>query len=236
MKIRSRKLEQFAAWAGSRGLRAWLGTTRYRQETVGPVVDPNRADCSGRFIYIFWHEYLLLPSVKFGQPHIHVLISQHRDGQMITDIITRFGFSVVRGSSERKGAVEATRKMIALAAKDHLAITPDGPRGPRRVVQQGVAYLASKTGLPVVPMGVGLRSAFRAKSWDRFALAKPFSRTRLIFGEPLAVPAGLDSAGLETQRLRIQAALDLTTGVAEKWAESGVYEWPSSDERVADAA
>ena len=80
---------------------------------------------------------------------MHILISEHRDGELITQVVKRLGFSVVRGSTTRGGA-RALREMSLRIDQGHLCVTPDGPRGPRRSVHQGVAYLASRTGLPIV--------------------------------------------------------------------------------------
>src|SRR5206468_6190352 len=105
-------------------------------------------------LYAFWHEHLLLPAYHYGRRDIRVLISTHADGQLIAEVCRRLGFGLVRGSTTR-GGVEAVRQMLRDGGASHLAITPDGPRGPRRRVQPGVSFLASRTGLPVVPMGIG---------------------------------------------------------------------------------
>ncbi|HEY8506294.1 MAG TPA: lysophospholipid acyltransferase family protein [Gemmataceae bacterium] len=222
MKIRHPALIRAAGWLGARALRLWMGTVRYRYRILGPDVDPHSPGLAGRYIYAFWHEAMLLPAYRYARPDIHILISRHADGQLIAEIARRLGLRVVRGSTTRGGA-SAVREMVRLSEKDHLAITPDGPRGPRRQVQPGVVYLAGRTGLPVVPLGVAYRRAWRAKSWDRFALPRPFTTAYAVAGSPVAVPAEVGPEELEPFRLRVQSAMDLVTAAAERWAETGRF-------------
>src|SRR5205823_11022863 len=118
------------------------------------------------------------------------------------------------------------RELLRADADGHLAVTPDGPRGPRRAVQPGVVYLASHTGMRIVPIGVGHRRPWRVKSWDSFAVPRPFSRVRCLFGEPLVVPPGLAPGALEPHAARLQAELDRLTAAAQGWADTGRLELP----------
>ncbi len=111
--------------------------------------------------------------------------------------------------------------MIRPKAK-HLAITPDGPRGPRRVVQDGVAYLASRSRIPLVAMGVASDNPWRAGSWDRMALPKPFSQARIVLSEPIEVPRKLRRDDLVPWRERAHQVLDDTQRCAERLA-AGVH-------------
>jgi lysophospholipid acyltransferase (LPLAT)-like uncharacterized protein len=126
----------------------------------------------------------------------------------------------------------ALRQMLRLAAAAHLAVTPDGPRGPRRHVQPGVAYLAARTGLPIVPVGMGYRSCWRMKSWDRFVVPKLGSRATCITGTPICVPAEVGRDGLEHYRLLLEQELNRLNDLAQAWAETG--RWP--DEQTALSA
>jgi lysophospholipid acyltransferase (LPLAT)-like uncharacterized protein len=132
--------------------------------------------------------------------------------------VCRFlGLRVVRGSSTRGGSL-ALRDMMNVGGRSHLAVTPDGPRGPRRQVKLGIVYLASRTGLPIVPIGVGYGKAWRARSWDRFALPCPFSRMIGLLGVPIPVPAGLDRDGLERYRALVEERCLAVTAAAERRA------------------
>jgi lysophospholipid acyltransferase (LPLAT)-like uncharacterized protein len=197
-----------------------MGTLRYRYRFLGPDVSPHSPMLAGRYLYAFWHEYLLHPAYNFGRPDIYVLISQHADGELIAEISQRLGFNVVRGSTTR-GGVEALRQMVRLGREAHVAITPDGPRGPRREVQVGLVYLAARTGLPVVPLGVGFRSAWRARSWDRFAVPIPGTFATFVFGSPIVVPPGADREVLERYRVEVEEEMLHLTELAERWANTG---------------
>lgn len=223
MKIRSPWLIRMVSFVASFLVRLLVGSLRYRYQPLGPNVDPNQPHFQGRYIYAFWHENLLLPAYHYGRPDIWVLISQHADGELIAQTCQYLGFQVVRGSTTRdgrsRGGVEAVRQMVRLAQNGHLAITPDGPRGPRRQVQMGLIYLAALTGLPIIPIGFGWGNAWRMKSWDRFAVPVPFSRAVCVTGDPIAVPDTTDRDQLEVYRLQVQEAMDRATATAE---ESGV--------------
>ena len=217
MKVRQRWLIKALGFAVAWVVRLWVGTLRYRYRPLGPNMDPHQRGFPGRYIYAFWHENILLPAYHYGRRDIWVLVSQHADGELIAEACRHLGFRLVRGSTTRGGA-EAVRQMLRLGRKAHLAITPDGPRGPRRRVHPGIVYLAARTGLPVVGMGIAYQRAWRMGSWDRFALPHPWSSAALVTTEPIHVPADLDKEGLEHYRLLVEQALNRATEAAEKWA------------------
>jgi lysophospholipid acyltransferase (LPLAT)-like uncharacterized protein len=216
MKIRRPWLIKVAGFLTAWVVRLWVGTVRYRYRPLGPDVDPGRPGVGGRFIYAFWHENLLLPASRYGRPDIWVLVSRHADGEVIAEACRRLRFRLVRGSTARSGGIEAVRRMVRLGREGHLAITPDGPRGPRRRVQPGLVYLAARTGLPIVPVGIAYRRAWRLKSWDRFAIPLPGSAAACVTGEPISVPEEVDRDRLEDYRLRVEEALHRATAEAER--------------------
>ncbi|HNM17174.1 MAG TPA: lysophospholipid acyltransferase family protein, partial [Nitrospira sp.] len=106
-------------------------------------------------ILAFWHAQQLMMPLAIPGLKAHILISQHRDGELICRIVARFGLDAVRGSSTRGGA-EAFRRLVRLGRSGgNLVLTPDGPKGPRQVAKVGVVQLARATGLPIVPMAFG---------------------------------------------------------------------------------
>jgi lysophospholipid acyltransferase (LPLAT)-like uncharacterized protein len=145
------------------------------------------------------------------------LISQHQDGEYITQIIERLRARVVRGSTTR-GGIAGLMEMASVDKQTHLAITPDGPRGPRRRLQPGAIFLASRTGLPVVPLGFGFSNAWRARSWDRFAVPLPFSIVACVAGRSIRIPPELGRTGLECWRHQVEASMLECTAAAEYWA------------------
>ncbi len=178
MKIRHPMLIKALGFAVGWLVRLWIGTLRYRYRPMGANLDPNQPNLRGRYLYAFWHENILVPAYHYGRRDIHVLISQHADGQLIAEACRHLGFRVVRGSATRGGA-RAIRQMQRLSRSAHLAITPDGPRGPRRKVQPGVVYLAALTGLPIVPFGVAFARAWRSAQLGPLRRAASVERRRV---------------------------------------------------------
>lgn len=171
-----------------------------------------------RCIFAFWHARLLPLVFTHRRRSIAVLISRHRDGELIARIITRLGFLTGRGSSTR-GGEEGIRDMLR-HAEDHrlLALTPDGPRGPAEQVKPGLVYLASRTGFPVIPVASASSSAWRLDSWDGFRIPRPFARVVVAYGAPIAVPARLRERELEVWRVRIEGAIRDLASEAERLA------------------
>ena len=215
MKIRHPLAVKALGFAVACLVRVWIGLVRYRYRPLGPNLDPNRRGFQGRYLYAFWHENLLMPAYQYGRPDIHVLVSTHADGELISQACRWLGFRLVRGSSTR-GGVEAVRQMLRRGRATHLAVTPDGPRGPRRKVQPGLVYLAARTGLPIVPMGLAYGRVSRMRSWDRFALPWPGSEVVLVTTEPIHVPADVRKEQLELYRLRVEDALRRADETAER--------------------
>jgi hypothetical protein len=121
---------------------------------------------------------------------VSVLISEHRDGELIARVAESLGFRTVRGSTSRG----ASRALVALsrelAAGRDVAITPDGPRGPARSFAPGALIAAQRASAPVVAVGVAADSAWRLGTWDRFKIPRPFSRVRIAYSDPVTVNAG----------------------------------------------
>ena len=194
--------------AGSWALRLLAATLRLRREEKS--VEPLWA-AGAPAIYVVWHARLLLLPYLYRRRGLRALISHSEDGSMISDVVRRFGFVTVRGSSSRGGA-EGLRALARAIGEGHsVVVVPDGPRGPREVVKAGVVALARLTGAHVVPLALAASSDWRARSWDGFRIPKPFSRCVVRFGEPILVRRDIDAAGEETARKEIEAALNAVT-------------------------
>ena len=201
------------------GIRAWMSTLDYRAAFYDRSVDPVLGVETPR-IYIFWHENILIPLYLRGHCNLAMLLSQHADADVLARVAYHLGFDCVRGSTYRGGA-RAIWELTERSRRQHLTLTPDGPRGPRRQLAQGPIYLASRLQLPLVPMGFGYDRPWRTNSWDRFAVPRPFSRARALIGPPLMLPRDLDRAGLERCRQRVERLLNCFTCEAEAWAAAG---------------
>jgi len=167
-------------------------------------------------IAAFWHQRLLMMPFLPRRGRVGMLISQHRDGEFIARAVQLFGIDSIRGSTTR-GGLAALRGMIRFFRTGaNLAITPDGPQGPKHIVQIGVVELARQTGAPVVPVTY---SASRCKvfgSWDNFILPLPFSKVAYMWGEPFFVPRDIDKDGLEESRLLLQERMRQLTEEADR--------------------
>jgi lysophospholipid acyltransferase (LPLAT)-like uncharacterized protein len=228
MKIRNRHVIRVASWLGGGLARTLVRSVRTEYHCVGPTVVPAPAiPADKRYVFSAWHETLLLPALYFGHPDVAVLVSRHADGQLLTAMIESTGMGMVQGSTNR-GGIEAVRQIVnGTAGRKHLIVTTDGPRGPRRVVQPGIVYIASRAGMQIVPTGVGYYRPWRFNSWDKFAVPKPTTKARILLGEPITVPATVKSDGLEAYRKTVQAEMDRLTAAAEQWAETGRLQLPA---------
>jgi lysophospholipid acyltransferase (LPLAT)-like uncharacterized protein len=186
----------------------------------------DRPDLLGdaRYVYSTWHEYVFIPTCVYSRPDTAWMIGQHADGEIAAQVSRRFGAAVVRGSSTRGGTAALLRMLRDRTVGRHFGLTVDGPKGPRRRFQFGAVYLASRTGLPIVPIGVGFGRCWRARSWDRFAVPYPFSRVRCVSLHPVRVPPGLSADELEPYRLEAEAVQGRATAVAEHWAVTGRFD------------
>ncbi len=150
-------------------------------------------------VVAFWHERLPMmpmlwvkarqsPEAQGVRNRVHVLVSQHRDGRFIGNVVSRFALDVVLGSSSRGGARGLRLMLDLLASGDHIAITPDGPRGPRRVAAAGVAQLSALSGAPILPCAAQTTRHWVLRTWDRMVVPKPFGRGVVVCLPTIAVP------------------------------------------------
>ena len=159
-------------------------------------------------IYAFWHAHMLLPGYVGRNRNIKVLISQHRDGEYIAQVVQRLGYGVARGSTTRGGAKALLRMIKKIKEKSiSLAITPDGPKGPRFVAQSGAILLGQKTQYPIIPVMIHLAKYWELPSWDRFCIPKPFSKARIFYGDPIMVPPKLEKSEAEEYRAALEKEL-----------------------------
>ncbi len=185
-------------------------------------------DEGGGVIIALWHGRMLLPIYHFRNRNISSLVSLHRDGELITRVVTRLGYIIRRGSP-REGGQEGFLAMSRdLKAGKTVSIFPDGPTGPRYNLRDGIIHLGRISGAPIFPLSFSSSSSWRAKSWDRFMIMKPFSRGIICVGEPVKVPRriGSDKELAKHRRIIRQALIDVEReadrlmGVLEDVSES----------------
>jgi lysophospholipid acyltransferase (LPLAT)-like uncharacterized protein len=215
LPLSTRLMGRLTAW----GIHSWMSTQEYRAFFYDPTNDP-RLGLSEPRIYPFWHEYILVPLHLRAHCDIVILLSRHKDADLLADVAGRLGYGSVRGSTTRGGAA-ALLEMTRHGKGAHLALTPDGPQGPRRHMASGAIFLASISGMPIVPMGFGMANPRRTKSWDQFAFPRLFSRIRCVIGHSIRIPSDLSRDELEDARLMVERKMTELTIEAEEWAEVG---------------
>ena len=175
-----------AAALGALALRALGATWR-----VTRLDDPAyAAGVAGgeRFVYALWHARMLVLAYAHRHQGAAILVSRHRDGELISRVLHALGYVTARGSSTRGGGVGG-RELLARAAEGRdVAITPDGPRGPAERMKPGVARLARRTGRRIVPVAAAADAGWVLGSWDRFRIPRPFARVVIAHGAPLPPP------------------------------------------------
>jgi lysophospholipid acyltransferase (LPLAT)-like uncharacterized protein len=226
MKLRNPWLIKAVGFVGTTVARLWMGTLRFRIRHLGPdTVNPHHIGQGERFIYALWHENMLLPAFQFARGDIHVLISQHADAQLFAELLQLLRVPLIRGSTNR-GGMEAVRRVLRDGGRRHLTITPDGPRGPRRQIQPGLTYLAARTGMPIVPIGFAYDRPWRMRTWDRFAVPRPWTLSTCVTAPPVTVPPTAGREQLEHYRRLVEDQMTWVSAIAERWAETG--RWPTN--------
>jgi lysophospholipid acyltransferase (LPLAT)-like uncharacterized protein len=204
---RPRWYERAAAWGIALVVRTVSASLRYTWDDRSGFLQSASA---GPAIYCTWHNRLALSMAayyRYVRKHnptrgIAAMVSASKDGGFLAAILECFRVQPVRGSSSRRGA-QALLELTTWAEQGYdLAITPDGPRGPRYEVQDGVMSLAQVTGLPIIPVSWHVNLGFRAGSWDRFWIPLPFARCAMVLGPAIRVPR--DAGDAERERLRQQ--------------------------------
>ena len=146
------------------------------------------------FIYAFWHDQLLIcPLTWQSEFEIKVLISKHRDGDIIARLISKLGFKAIRGSTHKsgktknKGGLTSARQMIkSLKNGISIGISPDGPKGPRHKVSDGILSISRLSNSSILPVGIGFKKKWVLNTWDKFIIPKPFNEITVVWGDPIS--------------------------------------------------
>ena len=205
--------QRLVAWLIYLLVRAVALTLRYRWNDRSGHFE---GAATGPAIYCVWHNRLVLCITAYyayaqtRKPTLGMaaMVSASRDGGFLTAILECFRVQPVRGSSSRRGP-QALLELTTWAERGYdLAITPDGPRGPRCVVQAGAMSLAQITGLPIIPASYHLQWKLLLKTWDRLQIPLPFSRCEMNVGKPIRVPREATDAEREALRQQLERTLN----------------------------
>jgi lysophospholipid acyltransferase (LPLAT)-like uncharacterized protein len=173
----------------------------------------------GPVIFCLWHNRLALCMKAydtFGKQHwpapgLAALISASKDGALLARTLRYFRVTAVRGSSSRRGRQALLELTSRIEEGLHAAITPDGPRGPKYRVQEGVIALAQVTGAPIIPTSMRVHGKWAMRSWDAFQIPKPFALCEIFVAEPMTIPREAEDAAREALRAELERRLTAIT-------------------------
>ena len=207
-------VRRFLCWLGANYIRFVYATSRW--QTVRGDIPKKYYNQNQPFILCFWHgRLLMMPHCWDKTKPIHVLISSHSDGQFLAKTVAHFGVKTIVGSTTRGGTAALRGILNALKAGECIGMTPDGPRGPRMRVSDGIVNIARLSGVPIVPASFGIARRKVLGSWDRFILAKPFSRGVIVWGEPITIDRDADDETQEATRRAVEEGLNAVTDEAD---------------------
>lgn len=170
-----------------------------------------------QIILAFWHGRLLMMPYSYPGRGITILVSQSKDGELISRTVKGFGIESVRGSSTRGWFAGIKGLLKSAQSGRDIAITPDGPKGPRMKAQMGAIQIARTTGFPIIPMSFSASKKKTFRSWDQFMLPYPFSKGVFICGEPRHVDSSAGPEEMERARLGLEKALNELTARADSY-------------------
>ena len=198
-----------AVWLASLLLKALCRTLRYRiLDEAGFLRGPYPTPV----IMLIWHNRILAMPALFVRRYpkrkgLIVLTSPSRDGAYLAEFVRQFRMGAVRGSSSRRGAAALLHLTRRVEERYDICITPDGPRGPRYRLQPGALLLAQRAGVPLMPFLIEYSRYWRLKSWDGFAIPKPFSQVTVTLLPMVTVPPDLSEQAFERARAGIETAM-----------------------------
>lgn len=236
--LRDSRLTGLACWLASLYIRLVYATGRWRH--LGTETRDRMAAADAPFVVCFWHgRMLMMPYAWHRCDQVHTLISAHADGQLIARMVGHFGAKTIAGSTS-KGGGEAIRAMLkVLRNREWVAITPDGPRGPRMRASAGIITVARMAGVPILPLTFSVDRSRTLGSWDRFCAPLPFGRGVFIWGSPIEVAPDADEAAQELARRRVEDELNRITAEADRLCDRPAVEpappRPADKERLGAA-
>lgn len=221
--LKSARFQECICWVAHKYI--WFVYHTSRWEVQGKEVLAMLERKERPYLLAFWHgRLLMIPPFAAKELKIHVLISVHNDGQLIARTMEHFGFGLVRGSTNKSGGKQknhdgsaAIRSVLKyLRKKEYVAITPDGPRGPRMRVSGTIADIARMTGTPVIPVTYSTTRCKILRSWDRFMLAMPFGRGVFMYGEPVDFRQDFSEEQMQAASRELENRLNTMTRQADE--------------------
>ncbi|HVJ86098.1 MAG TPA: lysophospholipid acyltransferase family protein [Caulifigura sp.] len=218
MKIRSRFAIRLLGRLLAATARLYFMLVRTEIHLTQPLTSPYEKKAPAVYLYCLWHHSILCAIFCGRCDRLAGLASRHADGSFVADAMEAIGLRSIRGSNKRGGAA-AMKEMLDATAELNIAIATDGPRGPHEVVKEGIIFLASHSGRPIIPTGVSANRAWKPwLKWTYLTIPKPFSRAVMVGGAPFRVPPDLSREEREVYRQKLQLEMDRLLEIAERIA------------------
>jgi lysophospholipid acyltransferase (LPLAT)-like uncharacterized protein len=186
-----------------------IGSTM-RMKVIGAPADYSKTIICG------WHGRTFAFANHFRGKGLWVIISQSRDGEMQARIFGKLGFNIIRGSTGRGGVRALVESIRVLKDGGTMAMTPDGPRGPNGIVQEGVMAMAQKSGAALLPGAFSCRPRWVFRSWDKYTVPWPFAKGVILFSDPIFVPKAATEEEVETLRAKLESEMHRLEAEAER--------------------
>lgn len=166
-------------------------------------------------IYAFWHNRLLYLAYLYRNKRVGVMVSLHRDGEYIASVMKKLNLVAIRGSS-RRGGIRALIEIINYVKKSgyDAAFTPDGPRGPKYEIQDGVLIAAQKSGAPILPIVWNAKYKIILNSWDNFIIPLPFNKFVVLYGNPVWV---MENDNIAEKRIELKNEMMRILNIVENY-------------------
>ncbi|KAB2907816.1 MAG: lysophospholipid acyltransferase family protein [Ignavibacteriales bacterium] len=169
-----------------------------------------------RFVVAFWHGKMLYGWYRFKKSGSAGLTSQSKDGDILAEVLRKWGYRVIRGSSSKGGRAALNEMIAAINDGKNLCITPDGPKGPPMEMKAGAAVVANKTGVPLILMGISYKRKSKLRSWDRFEIPHPFSFIKIAYSDPIYFNQEISREELSGRLPEIQKEFNRVQALADK--------------------
>jgi len=215
--FKSKPFQLFACWLAHKYI--WLVKFTSRWQIEGKEHLDSLIKSEKPFIIAFWHgRLLMIPPFAPNKLDINVLISNHNDGELIARVMEHFNYTMIRGSTG-KDAMKAFKNILRTIKRGSIvAITPDGPKGPRMRIGGNIIKIAQMTAVPVIPFTFSINNGRPLRSWDRFLLAKPFGKGVFVYGKPFEVKKQWNDEELKKAGLELENRLNNITKQADEIA------------------
>ncbi|MBM4175852.1 MAG: DUF374 domain-containing protein [Ignavibacteria bacterium] len=177
----------------------------------------NNVQSSENYVFMFWHGSMLLPWFINRNNNFTAVVSQSKDGEILSRLLKKFNYKLIRGSSSKDSKEVMNDMQNVLMNGSSLAITPDGPRGPIHKMKIGGLIASMRTQVPIVLCGTAYSKKFVLNSWDKFEIPKPFSSASLIFSDKKIIAQGFEKSDYDKINAELETELNKLQQKAEKY-------------------